>query len=148
MLTKKELKPLLLMLIKDEGYVTYPYDDATGKRVKAPIGNTTIGIGINLDEGITFDEAEYLCIKRIRAIERELSRLPFYDSLDIVRKYVIINLSFNLGVKGMMGFKKMLAHIENANYKIASDELLNSKAARQLPNRYNRLAKIMTTGKF
>ena len=47
-----------------------------------------------------------------------------------------------------MGFKKMLAALDKADYKTASKEMLNSKWATQVKSRAQFLAKIMETGKW
>ena len=60
------------------------YDDATGKRVRAPVGRLTIGVGINLDVGL--DEYEVDMLERHRlhvgmvAFEREAAALALPES--------------------------------------------------------------------
>lgn len=149
MIIEKEMQPLVKMLARDEGYEQFAYDDATGKQVFAPLGKLTIGIGINLqDTGIDYEEALYLLINRIKKFDKLLGSLTFYESLDIVRRYVLINMTFNLGFTGLLSFRKFLGAIESKDYERAQGELLNSKAYRQLPARYGRLAEMILTGKM
>ena len=55
----------------------------------------------------------------------------------------LINLCFNLGGPRASRFKKMLAALEDKNYPEASKEMLDSKWARQVPNRARELSEIM-----
>lgn len=149
LLTADQEKQLVNRLIIDEAYKEFPYDDATGERVRAPHGKVTIGIGINLDDGLSLDESVYLCKWRLRGLQVQLlTKLPFYNLLDTVRKMVLLNMAYNMGIPRLFGFKNMLAALSVYNWDGATKELLDSKAARQLPNRYKKLASMMQTGKL
>lgn len=130
------------MLFRDESYKQFPYIDTTG--------HLTIGIGRNLvTRGISTNEALYLLDDDIIYFVSKLSYLiPFFSSLSENRQIVCINLCFNLGVNGFLEFRKMLAAIEKGDFDEASREILNSKAAIQLPERYSRLAFMMKTGEI
>jgi len=145
---KYEMDACVKMLVKDEGFKPHVYDDSTGKRVKSERGNFTIGVGINLEQGISYDEAIYLLTNRIDNIVNSLSVLTFYDKLSLVRRLVLINLAFNNGIVGLHMFKKTLAAIEAGEFEEAANEILDSKAARELPFRYARLAMMMKTDKM
>jgi len=147
MLTNEQETDFVKKLIKEEGVKEFCYDDATGERVYAPVGKITIGIGINLDDGLSYEEAVYLCRSRLRNLQLQLSSFPFYKTLDIIRKFVLLNMAYNMGVPRVKGFKKMLTALTQANYELAAAQILDSKAARQLPVRYRRLAQAMATGK-
>ena len=58
-----------------------PYDDATGKRVRAPVGRLTIGVGINLDDGLDEHEVDWLERHRLHvgmvAFARDAGTLSF-----------------------------------------------------------------------
>jgi len=146
-LTEKQRLIVVGLLENDEGFRSIAYDDATGEPVKAPQGNLTIGIGRNLqDYKITHHEAIYLCLNNIRNCENVLGDLLFFNFLDFPRKYVLINVCFNVGLSGIMRFKKMLKAMHNRDWQEAAKELLDSNAARKLSNRYDQLAKIMISG--
>ena len=57
-------------------------------------------------------------------------------------------MAFNLGVNGLLGFRKTLALIEAGDYTKASVEMLDSKWARQVKGRATRLSEQMRTGKW
>ena len=129
----------------DEGLVLHAYDDS--------LGYLTIGYGRLIDHrkggGITKEEAEYLLANDIERKLQELQeRLPWVKNLDDVRKGVLLNMSFQLGVSGLMAFKNTLAKIETGDYEGASVNMLKSKWATQTPNRAARMAEQMRSGKW
>ena len=127
-------------LKRDEGLRLKPYRCTAGK--------LTIGYGRNLeDRGITIEEAEYLLSNDIEIVCKNLSmRLSFFDDLDPVRKSALINMCFNLGLSGLMGFKKMLRAIEQSDYEQAAVEALNSRWANQVGDRAVRIADKIKNG--
>jgi len=56
---------------------------------------------------------------------------------------VLTNMAFNLGHSRLGGFKRMLAALEERNYKRAAIEMLDSVWAKQVKRRANELATIM-----
>jgi lysozyme len=54
---------------------------------------------------------------------------------------------FNLGLYGVLGFKRMLAALREKDYLKASKEMLDSKWAKQVGYRAKKLASIMALGK-
>lgn len=140
----------IILLKIDEGYEKYPYDDANKRRVRAPIGNITIGYGWNIQGiGISEELADIVLKYFIANIEKELSsRLDFFDRLEEIYQYVLVNIAFNAGIDGLLKFDKTLNLIKNGKYLEASIELLDSDAARKLPNRYKRLSDILKYGRL
>lgn len=127
-------------LIRDEGIRLFPYRDTMGK--------LTIGVGRNLDDvGITIAEARYLLDNDIvRAAAAVLARVPMSHRVDDIRRAVLVNMAFNMGIKGLMGFTKMLAAVEAGDWDTAAQEMRNSKWATQVGDRAERLAVQMQTG--
>lgn len=124
-------------LVRHEGLQTKIYT--------CPANKLTIGVGRNLeDRGITEKEAMYLLNNDILKTHNELScSYSFYDILDDTRQEVLINMAFQLGMSGLAEFKKTLSFIEKGMYKSASIEMLNSKWAKQTPNRALELSNLM-----
>src|SRR3990167_1132384 len=133
---------LLSQIERDEGYRRFPYADS--------VGVWTIGIGRNLESnGISFEEAMYLAQNDIKRVTAELKeRLHWFDIHSECRQAVLINMAFNMGIGGLLGFKKMIAALEVGDYQIAAQEMLNSKWAKQVGVRAERLAKQMTTNEW
>ena len=106
-------------------------------------GKITIGYGRNLEgRGITQEEADYL-------FENDIERLT--DSLmwcDMIQdtpevNIVLFDMAYQMGFAGLMKFKNMLAAIKVQDYNLAAHELLDSKYARQTPERAQRNADIL-----
>jgi lysozyme len=77
---------------------------------------------------------------------RGLALYGWFTQLDVPRQNVLIEMAFNLGVRGLLGFKKMIEAIQSKNYKLASTEMLDSTWAKQVKSRAARMAKRMELG--
>ena len=138
-------KEITKQLRRDEGVVEHAYQDH--------LGWWTIGVGRLIDKRkggrLTDDEIDYLLANDIAEKERELeASVSFYKRLDEARKGVLLNMAFNLGVQGLLGFRNTLKLIETGKYEEASKEMLKSKWARQVGDRAVRLSKQMLTGEW
>lgn len=148
---------LLQQLKRHEGFRARVY--------QCTAGFDTIGYGYNLNanplkltnyevvkfrkEGMDEKVGEWLLLRMIDKCTSELVKsLDWFESLDDARQCVLINMCFNLGLKGLLGFKTTLAMIERGNYIDASDAMLKSKWAGQVKGRAVELAAQMRTGKF
>ena len=129
-------------LKKHEGLRLKPYTDTVGK--------LTLGIGRNLeDKGITEQEALFMLNNDVDYFYSKLCQsIGWMKKLDDARQNVLVNMAFNLGIAGLMTFKKMLLACEHGNFKIAATEMLNSKWAEQVGYRANELAEQMRTGQI
>jgi lysozyme len=56
---------------------------------------------------------------------------------------VLTEMAFNLGMPRLSGFKKFLSHIQNKDFLAASQEMINSKWAKQVGDRAKTLASII-----
>ena len=130
---------LRTQLERHEGLRLKPYRDT--------VGVLTVGYGRNLENvGISRDEADFMLDNDIDQVERQLKTVDEYWDLSPNRQTVIANMAFNLGFAGLMGFKKMWAAIERRDFVEASNQMLNSKWARQVGARAVELSEIMRTG--
>lgn len=137
-LTERDLIPRLrLDLIRDEGVVLKPYRDTVGK--------LTIGVGRNLDDvGITQEEALYLLTNDIdRHIKEALRVWPWLEKKPIKIRLAIYNMAFNLGIPRLRQFIKMMDAIYKDDYKTAAREALDSKWAKQVGKRADRIVQFM-----
>ena len=130
------------LLEKHEGLRLTVYIDSVGK--------ATIGIGRNLvDRGISREEAYYMLYNDINYFRSELQKkLPWFDSQPDDVKTVMIDMAFNLGIYGFLNFKNTLKHIQNKEYKLASEDMLNSLWAKQVGVRAIELADILRNVKI
>jgi len=124
---------------KDEGFRGKPY--------KCTAGKTTIGYGRNLDDNpLTEEEAEYLLNNDLNKVVKEVINLDYYARLNPTRRSVIINMLFNLGMPRFKKFIKMQEALNIQDYEEAAIQMLDSKWARQVGSRAERLAKKMKSG--
>lgn len=124
-------------LIRDEGLKLKPYRDTVGK--------LTIGVGRNLDDvGISEAEAATLLESDIARTAKALDlNLPWWITLSEERQRVMLNMAFNMGIRGLLGFKNTLAAIQAGKFEDAANGMLASKWAGQVGNRAQRLAQMM-----
>lgn len=127
-------------LIRHEGLRLKPY--------LCPAGRLTIGIGRNLDDlGITEEEARLLLANDLDRVERDLDRLlPWWRTLDDTRRDALANMCFNLGATRLLNFKAMLAALEQGDFNLAADEMLDSLWASQVGSRAVELAAAVREG--
>ena len=145
---------LLKMLTLHEGLKLKVYDDANGKELKAGdtlIGHPTIGVGRNVASdglGINEEEANFLLMGDIARIDREAKQWSVYVNLDDIRKSVILDMLFNMGMTRFNPSKwpNMFKAIQEENWDEASNQMLDSKWAKQVKSRADRLSQIMITG--
>lgn len=125
---------------RDENLRLKPYPDSVGK--------LTVGYGRNLeDDGISVQEAEYLLKDDLAtAISNVNQYIPWSRALDEVRFGVLVNMTFNMGIEKVLGFKNTLVSVKAGNYTLAAQQMLQSRWAMQVGARATRLSKQMLTG--
>ena len=81
----------------------------------------------------------------VKAVQEYLN--PEWLNCNDVRQDVLIDMTFNMGIFGVLKFRKMREAIRQENWQKAHDEILNSKYARiDDPKRAKRNAMRMLTG--
>jgi lysozyme len=132
------------------------------KTYSCTAGYNTIGIGRNLDtnplskkeradleaRGVdcsdpanmilsTKGDAYYLLLNDLQSVYTKLrAQIPRFAELSQVRQDVLADMAYNMGVAGLMRFKKMFEALETAlqtgDHRPVVAQMLNSKWARQL----------------
>jgi len=146
-------------IIENEGCETKPYIDPLYKKTipKDELEiiekhwdklNITIGYGRCLQTNpLTEREIFYILDSDIGRVHEQLSnKLNYFYLLPENVKDVLLEMAYQLGVSGLLKFKKTLEHINNKDFEKASEEMLDSKWARQTPNRAKELANLMKGG--
>jgi len=153
---------LVKMIAIHEGIVLNVYQDH--------LGIDTVGIGRNLQDrgitdgelsfinktmdevyenGLTEEEAYYLCMNDIAIVEKELlASKPIVNQLNDVRQMVLVDMAFNMGVPRLMKFKNMWLAIEKVNYQLANEEMIDSRWAGQVGSRAMKLSLAMKNGEW
>lgn len=141
-MTPEDRESLAQQLIDHEGFRPVVYRCTSGK--------LTIGIGRNLESrGISIDEAMLLLGNDIDdCIGSLTSAFPWFASLDSVRQRALVDLRFNLGMGGLLTFKKMLSALAVKDFDTAAGELQRSMWANQVqPDRVRRIFIMLKEGK-
>ena len=136
---------LIEQLNRDEGRKRFAYQDH--------LGFWTIGAGILIDErkggGLDDEEIDYLLARRIEKARAALAkRLPWFDKLDRVRQDGLVNMAYQLGVDGVLGFPKMLGALRDQRWHEAEHQARDSLWAKQTPDRARRIARQFATGEM
>ena len=122
-----------------EGKRNRPYQDS--------LGVWTVGIGRNL-QSVPFsdDEIDLMFENDLRRAVDGAETFGVYHSLDEVRRGVLIEMVFQMGVLGVSKFRKFLSAAQRSDWYSAYQEMLDSEWARQTPERARRLAEIFLSG--
>ena len=128
-----------------EGYRNKVYLDTLGKR--------TVGVGHLCVEDFWEDDKEYEEKFLLEILEKDLqeairgarSLMEEHGCADIDEKAeeLLIEMVFQLGMTGVSKFRNMWKALAEKNYIGASYEMLDSRWAKQTPNRANAMAKTM-----
>jgi lysozyme len=135
------IESLTRQLTGDEGVSPTVYKDS--------LGYLTIGIGRLVDprkpgSGLRPAEIAFLLSNDIVERQDALRRLlPWFKQLSEARQAVLLNMSFQLGVDGLLAFKNTLSMIKSGDFEGAATGMLNSKWATQTPQRAKRLSEQM-----
>ena len=159
-MTPDTFTKLTSLLHKEEGYRQFPYLDTKGK--------LTVGIGMNLDsgkyskedvarykrDGISLQEALSELSQEVHFLDIQLSRNALYGLLDDVRKAVIVDMSYNMGIMKVYGFSNMWKALYDKQYQQAANEMLWNDKTKTIKTQYYKdvkgraenLARMMNTG--
>ncbi|TQF70973.1 glycoside hydrolase family protein [Pseudoalteromonas luteoviolacea] len=136
----ENLEALKVQLICHEGLTTIP--------TKNGLGELTIGVGRNLyHKGISEDEAERMLARDLDELHKEVSdNLPIFNQLGELRKLVLLNMAFSLGVEGLKSQKKLIAALCVQDFTVAANEILRSNWIPDCPDRKEELSMMMKAG--
>ena len=128
-----QLAQLVDELKRDEGVRLKMYKDS--------VGLWTIGVGRNIEErGISEQEAEVLLANDIQIALRDCEDIfdDFYSHPYDVQR-ALANMSFNLGKPTLSKFRNMIAAVDACDYALAADEAMDSRWAKQVGARAERI---------
>lgn len=141
---------VLDLIEKEEGFRAKPYHCSEGY--------PTVGIGKRIgpkNAPIIMYEFE---VSRVIAkqwlndeVEQILHTLTYHGwfrGLNSNRQSVIVSMSYQMGVNGLLKFKKMIQALKDGDYNEAKKQALDSRWAKQTPARAYRHAESLRTGKL
>lgn len=137
------------MLEREEGLKSIPYYCTSGY--------PTVGIGWRIgDKHQSLSDFKHIklcqsaahaqCEFQVAGLTWILSdKFAFFKDLSEPRQCVLISMAYQMGVGGLMRFKKMIAAIEVGDFVEAAQEGMNSRWANQTYARANRHMRMMLT---
>lgn len=141
---------VLKIIAFEEGFMSKPY--------LCSEGFVTIGLGTKLHKSKDMNPEDFP-IRVSRKIAEEWlstevdikhkklsSKFGYsitYGGLDHDRRAIILSMAYQMGTAGVLRFKKMWMHLSVGAYYSAAEEMLDSKWARQTPERAERHARVM-----
>jgi lysozyme len=139
----KDYTDLMERIKKHEGFVPKIYKDS--------LGFATIGYGHLVlpeeqwEEGKEYskEQLEHVFKTDFNNAVGQATGLMDGMNLDDKAREVIIEMVFQLGVGGVGKFKKMWEALRNKDYGEASFQMMDSRWAKQTPNRAESLSKVM-----
>jgi len=127
------IEQLLERTKKHEGFERKPYQDH--------LGNWTFGHGLTW---ISEEESTVIVEGRLRVIqERLVDNKGWIIGHPPIVLDVLTEMAFQMGVSGVLNFKNMWQALDDGKYEEAADHGLDSKWAKQTPERANELMDII-----
>ena len=122
-----------------EQYPTYGHGFKIGERY-APLPNISI----------THDES----CKKLRewvdnltySLSNNADTKLAFNNCNYDQQAVMISMAYQLGMYGLLKFKKFIRALNDKNFAEAANQMMDSLAAKQAPNRFKRQSDVMRTG--
>ena len=128
-----DFKALIERIGVNEGFRSKPYQCSEGV--------WTIGHGLTW---LTKEESLHILTGRISQLHLKISDdLDWYKDMPPEVQGVVLEMVYQIGYRGFCKFKKTISHLKEKEFKQAADEMLDSRWAKQTPNRANMLAQIV-----
>lgn len=141
LILSKTILTASVFIISAEGFSEKVYQDS--------IGVPTIGYGKNLS--LSKEDLEYYkytpiskkqayrhLVQVLQQNENILNRYYWYNNLSRIRKAVVLDLSYNLGMSGLFSFKRFIRSLEEGKFHFAGKMLAESNYYKQVNNRAKR----------
>ena len=123
------------------------HEGRRNKLYQCTAGKWSIGIGRNLeDRGLRDDEIELMFANDLLEASDALLKYPWYEKLNAPRQAAMLDMMFQLGQTRFAKFRNMIEALAAGDYKLAASEALESKYAKQVPERAWRIASIIESG--
>ena len=132
--SRKKTMSLIESIKQHEGYVGVVYKDS--------LGIDTIGYGFAIkDLELDVDVCDIILERKIKNLQdRVKNKFGWYKYMPPEIQDVVMEMCYQLGVTGVSKFKKTIAYLQNKEFKNASIEMVDSRGAKQTPNRAKELS--------
>jgi len=136
-------------ILKHEGFKQKPYIDPIAiNKLDTDTREILIGVwdklNVTIGHGLTYlteEESALIVRGRVSRLSSSLAKEKYYFLLlPPVAQQVLIEMAYQLGIPGLLRFKRMWAAIDARDYAAMATEMLDSRWARQTPDRAKELA--------
>ncbi|UYU30296.1 lysozyme family protein [Siccibacter colletis] len=148
------MSQIIPILNYEEGYRERPYIDTEGFPTVAcgikigPKGAPLSNYTFSVPRGVGDVWLQVFTDKVIAQCSSTPSIRAALQKCNPARADILYSMAYQMGVNGLAGFKNTLAMIAAGKFDEASSGMLNSKWARQTPNRARRHAEVMSSGSY
>ena len=131
------MKDIIEQLKVHEGYKPRVY--------KCSAGVDTIGVGFAIkDLELSEEVCDLILTEKLEELEERFEKkFDWFRTSPIEVRNDMLNMAYQLGFRCFCKFKKTIAYLEEADWENASKEMLDSKWAKQTPNRAKELSEII-----
>lgn len=134
-------------LQRDEGLNLHAYPDPISHGAPWTIGYGHTGPGISKGVVWTLDQANQALARDIAHAEAGLdAQLAWWRQLDDVRQDCLVNMTFNMGIGGVVKFNTFLGLLKAGKYLEAAADLAGTAWHRQIGQRAVRVERQIQTG--
>jgi lysozyme len=120
----------------EEGFRAQKYLDSEG--------HVSIGFGFDVDAGISEYAASALLYAQTAELHHALLEFPWYAALNEVRQSVCLDIAFNDGLHGLLGFPSLIHYLSIEDWPNAAAQCHVKNP--ELAGRYAVLAKLLLDG--
>lgn len=139
----------------DEGFRDHPYYCTAGYptigygfRIAGLGRHDPLPVGMRMSLRDADTKLRDLVDSNAKTISANPDIASAFDRSSDVRKAVMLSIAHQLGMYGLLKFKKFLTAMSVGSYQDAASQLINSLAARQTPNRWGRNAAMVESGEL
>ena len=131
------MKDIIEQLKIHEGYKSKVY--------KCTAGVDTIGVGFAIkDLELSEEVCDLILQEKLEVLEERFEKkFDWFKTSPVEVRCVMLNMAYQLGFRGFCKFKKTIGYLREAEWDKASEEMLDSKWAKQTPNRAKELSEII-----
>lgn len=142
-----------MILEKDEGFEPEPYYCSEkyptighGFRIPNTKRYDPLPKGMHIWYQESLDKLKAHCVLNDKTLSGNPDLARAYEKCNPVQKAVLISMAHQIGIYGLLKFKKMIGALSRKDFKEAANQARDSLAYRQTPKRWERNAEMIESG--